>query len=100
MARAEAAKSSLGDILMYYAALLKATADQEESGKSETEGSPFFDVCHLWGFLAAINKDSRYGFGWVVTQLPGQGGLVGVNAYESPGGARGIPQPTRLVYHN
>jgi hypothetical protein len=39
-----------------------------------------------------------------VTQLPGQGGLVGVNSYESPGGlpaiARGIPKPTRLVYHN
>ena len=104
MAGAGAAKSSLGDILTYYAALLKASADQEEPGKNETEESPFFDVGYLWGFRTAINNDSHYGLGWVVTQLPGQGGLVGVNAYESPGGlqiiARGIPKPTRLAYHN
>jgi hypothetical protein len=104
MAGAGAATSSLGDMLTYYAAILKAAADQVASGKSQTDGSPFFNVGHLWGFRAAINNHSHYGLGWVVTQLPGQGGLVGVNAYESPSGlpviARGIPQPTRLVYHN
>jgi CubicO group peptidase (beta-lactamase class C family) len=99
LAGAGAAKSSLGDILTYYAALLKAAADQEESGKSETEGSPFSDVSHLWGFRAAINNDSHYGLGWVMTQFPWQGGLVGVNAYESLDGLpvidRGIPHHSK-----
>ncbi|KAK3935639.1 beta-lactamase/transpeptidase-like protein [Diplogelasinospora grovesii] len=104
LAAAGAAESSLTDLLTYYKALLKAAADQKESGKTETEGSPFFDVQYLWGPRAVINEHSHYGLGWVVTELPGQGGLVGVNSYESPRGlptiAKGIPEPVQLVYHN
>jgi len=89
---------------VYYIDLLKAAVDQEKSGKAEIKGSLFIDVGYLWGDRAVIDENSHYGLGWVVTQPPGQGGPVGVNSYESPGGipviARGIHKSTRLVYHN
>lgn len=104
MAAAGGTKSSLSETLVNYQGLLKAAADQKASGKTATDGSPFFDANYLWGRRASIDRDSHYSLGWVVTKLPGQGGLVGVNSYESPGGlptiAKGIPKSVDLVYYN
>ncbi|KAK4183336.1 beta-lactamase/transpeptidase-like protein [Podospora australis] len=115
MAAAGGVKSSLGDLLKYYRALLKAASDQARSGHSKPltkdTSSPFVDIHHLWTPHASIdpgNYSSHYGLGWVITSLPSQAGLVGINPYllppEVPLPILALPgsleSPVKLVYHN
>lgn len=100
-AAAAAGKSTINDLLILYKSLLTAASDQLATGKSTTPGSPFVQVSELWKDHIPINNDSTYGLGWVLTHLPVQGGLVGVNAYEAdemPVIAKGTKK-RRMIYH-
>ena len=83
-AGAGACKSTVNDMLRFYGAWMAAAKDQGASGKTTTPGSPFKNTAIQWAKHATITEGSDYGFGWVLAQLPGKGGLVGVNSYESP----------------
>ena len=101
-AGAGACKSTVNDLLKLYKAWMQAEADQSKTGETITPASPFRRVRDTWTGHIAINEESDYGFGWVLTHLPTKAGLVGVNAYECPGEypvlAKGVkPQP--LIYH-
>ncbi|KAK1750428.1 beta-lactamase/transpeptidase-like protein [Echria macrotheca] len=100
-AGAGACKSTVNNLLRFYGAWMAAAKDQDASGKTHTPGSPFKHTAVQWTKHSTITDGSDYGFGWVLAQLPGKGGLVGVNGYESPELpiiAKGTT-PRRLVYH-
>ncbi|WVO17675.1 hypothetical protein L204_105372 [Cryptococcus depauperatus] len=100
-AGAGAGKSTVNDLLRLYAAWMAAANDQQASGRTATLGSPFKQTASLWTSHIAITDGTHYGLGWVLTELPGKGGLVGVNGYECPELpiiAKETPR-RKLVYH-
>ncbi|VUC29535.1 unnamed protein product [Clonostachys rosea] len=101
-AGAGACKSTVNDLLAFYGAWMEAAEDQNRSGNTSSPDSPFHRIRDLWAPHATINNESKYGLGWVLTQLPAKAGLVGVNSYECPGEypvvAKGT-EPQRLIYH-
>ncbi|KAK5657511.1 hypothetical protein OQA88_3083 [Cercophora sp. LCS_1] len=100
-AGAGACKSTVNDLLRFYGAWLAAAKDQKATGKTSTSGSPFKNTAIQWSKHSTVADGSDYGLGWVLAQLPGKGGLVGVNGYEAPELpiiAKGTA-PRQLVYH-
>lgn len=104
---AGACKSSLNDLMKYYKAIMEATEHQERSQSTMTPNSPFSQLNNIWDSHIPITEGSDYGFGWVLTHLPGRCGLVSVNSYPvhlgvdgMPEVGRGIEGKQRLVYHN
>jgi CubicO group peptidase (beta-lactamase class C family) len=93
--------SSLNDLLTMYNSLLHAYKDQQTTGLKSTPNSPWKDVESL--FTPCNRKGStEYGRGWLMTDLPGEIGWVGMNdgrVAKNPVIAQGI-SPTRLIYHN
>ncbi|RYN65042.1 hypothetical protein AA0117_g12204 [Alternaria alternata] len=100
LASASAGKSTLNDLLSFYGSLMQQSWNQNH-GRSDMPVSPIPDVATLWDSRIAINDESSYGLGWVLTDLPAKCGLVGINPNmvdAMPTACKGCP-PTRLVYH-
>ncbi|KAJ5396787.1 D-aminoacylase [Penicillium cosmopolitanum] len=100
-AGAGACKSTVNDLLVLYNSWMGAAAEQQESGNTFSPESPIRRASELWTSHASMTNDTSYGLGWVLTELPGQGGLVGVNGYEAdsmPIIAKGTTKQ-RMVYH-
>ncbi|KAL9611293.1 MAG: hypothetical protein Q9167_004057 [Letrouitia subvulpina] len=80
---------------------------QESTKSTSTPSSSFARLLDVWSDHIPVAKGSTYGLGWVLTNLPGQGGLVGVNAYPVHLGTAGMPTIgqgvaqglRRMIYH-
>lgn len=75
--------SCIRDLLMFYAALLRAATDQISTGRTSTEGSPFRQLAEILSNqittadLPTMNRS--YGFGWHRSQLPNTIAASGMN---------------------
>lgn len=100
LAGAGAVKSTLNDLLKLYDHWLKAATTPDEDGKK----SPIRKAQDLWTPRTSISEGTDYAFGWVLTELPGQVGRIGTNAFECPSGlptiAKGVKGHPRVIYHN
>ncbi|KAJ8129903.1 hypothetical protein O1611_g3727 [Lasiodiplodia mahajangana] len=94
-AGAGACKSTVNDLMVLYKAWMEA-----EAGGPDATDSPFKRVHDTWTPHIEISGKTKYGLGWVITELPSQLGLVGLNEYECPElpvVAKGT-KPQRLIY--
>lgn len=100
-------KSSVNDCLRIYDSFLASMAHQLKTNSTSSPYSPFHQIAEMLDSKIPITDGSTYGLGWALTELPGKGGLVGVNAYGGylgydgmPLVARGATKGTRMIYHN
>ena len=102
LAASSACKTTINDLMTLYGSLLRAASHQLQTNATSTPGSPFRRISDMWQSHISINEESSYGLGWVLTNLPAKGGLVGINAYEAdsmPVIAKGTAEGTRMIYH-
>ncbi|SLM37297.1 d-protein [Lasallia pustulata] len=75
------------------------------NGRTSTEGSPLKQVNHLMSAKVPMNqptlRETSYGFGWALVQLPGTMGDIGCNPPLMPHGmpVLGKGAPSRLVIY-
>lgn len=101
LAGAAGMKSCTADLLRLYTAFISAYRDQASTGRTKTPGNPFVQTAMLTT-AHAEKSTTQCGLGWLMTDLPGPLGFVGLNdskLAELPIIGQGLPR-TRVVYHN
>ncbi|PSN73639.1 beta-lactamase/transpeptidase-like protein [Corynespora cassiicola Philippines] len=100
LASTSAYKSTLDDLMTLYGFMMKSSWEQQHE-TPVTLNSTMPNMAGLWKSHIAIDENSGYGLGWVVTNLPVSCGLIGINLNMvdvMPTVAKGI-SPTHLIYH-
>lgn len=105
MAASGSIRSSIADLLRFYAAFLHAAKDQFSNARTTTPGSPLAQISQILQPHVSMSitslREQTYGLGWARAELPGTLGLLGANN----GLVASMPEvlskgPSRLcVYH-
>ena len=107
MQGAAGVQSSVHDLLLYYTALMKAAADQEQHQTTSTDGNPLDQApmlfkAHIPLSTEPSDREKSYGLGWARTVLPASTGTIGLNPTyvpEMPIIGKGLEKPELCIWH-
>lgn len=106
MEGAVAVQSCVRDLLIFYKEVMRAAEDQKLNKRTRTDGCPLVQVGNMvTGHIPLVlggGLERSYGLGWIITELPGTLGVIGLNERymkHMPVVGKGMEGTKTCLYH-